>query len=126
MKNKLVLALLAVLLPSAVLAAAPDQCALNSTCSFTIRGKFNKELLTSDIQSGKTYVCHVIRGSGKVLSVQNVYASKGVTYNLQGSRLDKPLIIRGPQSGTGYIRYTIRNNNDPWHTDSIQFKCKAK
>jgi len=126
MKNKIITIMIAGLLPTVALAAAPDQCALNSTCSFSIHGKFNKELMTSQLQAGKTYVCNVVQGPGKLLSIQNVYASKGVTYNLKGSRLNKPFIIRGPKQGIGYIRYTIYNHNDPWRSDSIQFKCKTE
>jgi len=125
MKNKkIMIALMVGLLPTAALATQPDQCALNSTCSFKIRGKFNKELMTSQLQAGKTYVCKVVRGNGKVLSLKSVYASKGVSYDLKGNRLNKPFVIRGPKKGVGFIRYTIYNNNDPWHTNSIQFKCK--
>ncbi len=130
MKKQLIIAL--ALLPTALLsttvlaASRPDQCALNSTCSFSIRGKFNKVFRTPGLQAGQTYVCKVIRGPGRLLSLSDFYVSQGVSYQLQGKRFNKPLIIRGPSRGTGYIQYTIYNNNDPWHTDSIQFKCSAK
>lgn len=124
MKHKITIALIAGVLPTVALAAQPDQCALQSTCSFNIRGKFNKELMTSQLQAGKIYICTVVRGSGRLLSVKNVTASKGVRYDLKGRRLNKPFIIHGPRKGTGHIRYTIYNNNDPWRSNSIQFKCK--
>ncbi|MCB1827020.1 MAG: hypothetical protein KDH94_01255 [Coxiellaceae bacterium] len=123
MKKKIITASVVALMPVLAFAATPDQCALNSTCSFSIHGKFNKELITSDLQSGETYVCRVIRGRGRLLSVQNVYASKGVAYDLKGVRLNKAFVIHGPYRGTGYIRYTLHNNNDPWRVDSFQFKC---
>lgn len=126
MKNKLMIALMVCLLPTAALAAKPDQCSLNSTCSFTIRGKFNKKLITRDLQAGKTYVCKVVRGSGNLLSLKDVYASKGISYDLKGGRLNKPFVINVPKNGSGFIQYTIYNNNDPWRSNSIQFKCSAK
>lgn len=126
MKKILVTALIIGLAPTVALAARPDQCTLNSTCSFTIHGKFNKALITRQLQSGQTYVCTIVRGRGKLLSIQNVYASKGVTYNLKGTRLNKSFVIHGPSRGTGYIQYTIFNHNDPWRSDSFQFKCKTQ
>lgn len=124
--KKLFVVLMLGLLPTAVLAAHPSQCALNSTCSFKIRGKFNKELMTSQLEPRTTYVCKVIRGNGSLLSVKNIYASKGVTYNLKGGRLNKPFVVRGPKKGVGFIRYTLYNNNDPWRSNSFQFMCKPE
>ena len=121
--KKFMVALLIVLLPTVVLAGRPEQCALHSTCSFTIHGKFNKEFVTPGLQAGQTYVCNIVRGKGKLLVVKNIYVSKDVTYTLKGGRLNRPFIINGPKKGTGYIRYTLYNSNDPWHVDNFQFKC---
>lgn len=127
MKKKIILLAASVLLPSAVFAAdQPDQCALNSTCSFNIQGKFNKMFVTQQIQAGKTYKCSVIRGSGGLLEIKNVYASNGITYDLKGRRFNRPFVIHGPVKGVGYIKYTIYNHNDPWRSNSIQFKCQEQ
>ena len=121
--KKLIVALIISLLPTIVVAGQAKQCALNSTCSFTVHGKFNKTFITSGLQPGQKYVCNIVRGKGRLLLVKNVYVSKDVTYNLKGGRLNKPLFIDGPKKGTGSIRYTLYNDNDPWHVDSFQFKC---
>lgn len=122
MKMKLfILGMLA--LPLVAFADKPSQCALNSTCSFSIHGKFNKMLKTSGIQAGKKYVCNIVQGNGQLLSLQDVYVSKGVRYDLKGRRLNQAFIIYGPKTGTGVIQYTLHNHNDPWHSNSFQFKC---
>ena len=123
MKKQVSVALMMALLPAVTLAAKPEQCALDSTCSFSIHGKFNKEFITSQLQAGQTYTCSVIRGKGKLLSIKNIYASSDVSYDLKGERFNKLFVIHGPSKGTGYIKYTIYNNNDPWHANSIQFQC---
>ena len=126
MKRQLISAtLLLSLLPAVVLAVQPDQCALNSTCSFSIRGKFNKVIRTPNLQIGQTYKCTVKQGDGYVISIKNVYASKGVTYQIKGRRFNKPFIIHGPGKGSGYVQYTLYNHNDPWNTDSLQYQCKT-
>lgn len=113
------------LLPIVGFAGKAEQCALNSTCSFTIRGKFNKEFFTPSLQPGRIYVCKIIRGKGQLLSVKNVYASRGVRYEIQGRRLDSHFIIYAPRRRSGYIRYTMYNHNDPWKSNSFQFKCRV-
>lgn len=121
--KKLIFALGMIALPGSVFAAAATQCALNSTCSFSIHGKFNKVLKTTGIQAGQKYVCNIVRGEGKLLSLQDVYVSKGVRYDLKGGRLNRSFVIYGPQTGTGVIQYTLYNHNDPWRSDSFQLKC---
>lgn len=125
MKKKLMAVLMVSLIPSVVLADTPDQCALDSTCSFSIRGKFNKAFITSQLKAGETYSCSVVRGKGRLLSIKSIYASEGISYALKGARFNKPFVIYGPKKGSGYVQYTIYNNNDPWHTDYIQFECKS-
>jgi len=123
MKKTLLIATLIGLLPTIALADKPEQCSLNSTCSYSVRGKFNKIIETQRLKAGKTYQCTVVRGDGHDFSIKNISASKGVTYSLKGSRFDNAFVIRGPKTGTGSIQYTLYNHVGPWSTRSIQFKC---
>lgn len=119
---------IALLLPltGSALPTAPldGTCALNSICSFSMFGQFNKIIHTYDIKANKSYECKVINDKGEQFRISdNVQTSPGVTYT-KGDTFATPFVIHGPNSGEGAITYTLHNRDKKfWKRSSIQYKC---
>ena len=111
------------LLPIAVLAAPKFVvCPLNSSCSYNLRGKFNKVIRIAGIKANQVYRCQVVKGNARLFRVRDVHVTPGISYTA-GRRFNQPLVIHGPQKGMGYVQFTLSNRNDPWRSNYIQIRC---
>ncbi len=99
-------------------------CVLNSPCTFSLYGQFNKIVHTYDIKPSTSYQCIVLNGVGEKFRISdNVQPSPGVTYS-KGDTFATPLIIHGPKNNLGSITYTLNNRNKKiWQKTLIRYEC---
>lgn len=133
MKKKLIVlaagSALTMTFASIATAATLETCSLGNACTYRVAGHSKRIIDTSGLQAGKTYICQVNSLSADKFKLDNFVPSNGVSVYgpaAEGNYFNpaNPFFIKGPQAGSGTLKYNLRNTDTWGNEHNISYTCR--